>query len=74
MILDIGKHKVLELWGPKFWKFRQITLTDLHCTFRWKGDHAPEFVFNLCILNLELIQIHFYDTRHEDDQEETTAS
>ena len=53
---------VLQLFGN--WNYWTIATLDF--SLRLKGDHAPSFTFNIVILNVSLIEISFYDTRHEE--------
>ena len=61
-------NKVLEISMDSWsWKYG-VRLFDLDIGFMWKGDHSPYFNLFLMVLNVKLIEIGFYDVRHEDDK------
>lgn len=62
----LGKHKALEISMDSWsWKYG-VCLFDMDIGITWKGDHAPIIRFFLMVLNVKLIEISWYDTRHED--------
>jgi len=61
------KNNVLELILFNFWSWeRSVQLLDFSFSFSHSGDHSPGLYFDLNILNLQIIHIEWYNTRHKE--------
>jgi hypothetical protein len=70
-VFKLSKHKTLEVYAPRLpadrWR-KGISILGGSCSVHWRGDHAPSFYLELCVLGIQLIEIHFYDSRQEEDR------
>lgn len=70
-LIQISEHKFVELsllrFNPKVWKYH-FSFVDLSCTLSIRGDHSPSFSFRMALLGLRVVEFHFYDNRHEDEE------
>ena len=71
--VQITDHMFLEAYfltaNFRTWK-HHFRLLDTCCWFTLKGDHAPQFAFELVIFGVVLCDVHVYDHRHEEDDEQ----
>ena len=65
----IGKNKTWEFYGPWYVSHigSQLDFWMFDCSFRWKGDHTPQFNIILVLLGFRIFEFDFYDDRHKDD-------
>jgi len=67
-----SKTKMAWEWNwPTFWSWK-YTVQIFNCSFDYshKGDHSPGFHFCLVIFNLNLLDFGYYNTYHENWEEE----
>ncbi len=50
--------------------WRHVTFVNLGMNLIAEGNHAPGFYFAITILNIVLIEINIYDSRHIEDRYE----